>query len=204
MMTMRRRAGPRGRSTTGLAAAAIAVMVLAGTTALAEPVPKGTEADADVETAPSGEAAAAPDAAAEADSDAAPGYTIADVAWMSGHWVREEGELRTEELWMDPQDNMILGLSRTTAEGVVRAFEFLRVQLQSDDNVVYLAQPGGKEATPFRLVEVEGTRAVFENPDHDFPQRVTYERDGATMKATIGGQHGGMARSLGWEWTLAE
>lgn len=146
--------------------------------------------------------ASADDAASDATVPAAT-YTIADVAWMSGHWVYEQDGRRTEELWMDATENLILGLSRTTVDGKTGAFEFLRVQL-TPDGIDYLAQPSGKEATPFRLTQVTGTRAVFENPTHDFPQRIVYERDGNTMTARIEGKQGDRVHSLGWSWTLAE
>lgn len=74
------------------------------------------------------------------------------------------------------------------------AFEYLRV-VERDGGLVYIAQPGGKTATEFVLTELTPTRAVFDNPRHDYPKRIVYElsTDGA-LSATIGYLKGGTPR----------
>ena len=73
----------------------------------------------------------------------------------------------------------------------------LRVQAGEDDEIVYLAQPNGGPGVGFYLVRAEGTTATFENPTHDFPQRIRYARDGDMMVATISRLDGSDAMS----WT---
>lgn len=68
----------------------------------------------------------------------------------------------------------MLGVNRTTKDDGGGGFEFLRIAVDGRD-VVYFASPGGRTPTPFRLTSQDKGRAVFENPDHDFPQRLTYE-----------------------------
>jgi hypothetical protein len=41
-----------------------------------------------------------------------------------------------------------------------------------------VAQPGGGPAVEFALTELSPTRALFENPQHDYPKRIVYERVG--------------------------
>jgi hypothetical protein len=48
-----------------------------------------------------------------------------------------------------------------------------------------------------------GQRAVFENPTHDFPQRVIYERDGDALKARIEGSVAGEQESMDWTFRAA-
>jgi hypothetical protein len=71
------------------------------------------------------------------------------------------------------------------------AFEFLRI-VECDGGLVYVAQPGGRAPTEFVLTEASKTRAVFENPRHDSPQRIVYEisAEGA-LTASIGFSKGG-------------
>ena len=71
------------------------------------------------------------------------------------------------------------------------SFEYLRV-VERNGGLVYVAQPGGGTATEFVLTELTATRAVFDNPRHDSPQRIAYElsADGA-LTASIGFIHGG-------------
>jgi hypothetical protein len=44
-------------------------------------------------------------------------------------------------------------------------------------------------------------RVVFENPAHDFPQRVIYWKDGNDLCARIEGTMNGKAESEEWKWS---
>ncbi|HEV8253574.1 MAG TPA: DUF6265 family protein [Vicinamibacteria bacterium] len=47
-------------------------------------------------------------------------------------------------------------------------------------------------------------RVVFENKEHDFPQRILYWLDPERrLHARIEGTHGGQALSEEWEWVKA-
>jgi hypothetical protein len=91
----------------------------------------------------------------------------------------------------------MLGHSRSGAGGQTREFEFLRVQADADGTLTYFAQPGGAPAVAFRLTGFNAAAATFDNPQHDFPQRIVYRRDGDTMVATISALDGSNAMS----WT---
>ncbi len=110
---------------------------------------------------------------------------VADLGWMSGRWETREGERWTEEVWSEPRAGMMIGYSRSGQGETVREFEFIRLQAGADGVPVYLAQPGGRAPVPFRLTARDGSSATFENPDHDFPQRIRYRRDGEIMTATV-------------------
>ena len=70
--------------------------------------------------------------------------------------------------------------------GSMRAFEFLGV-VERDGGLVYVAQPNGAAATEFVVTELSDTRAVFENPRHDYPKRIAYELSAeGGLSATIG------------------
>ena len=85
----------------------------------------------------------------------------------------------------------MLGVSRTVSRGRMVAFEFLRV-IERDGGLVYVAQPGGAPPTEFVLTELSGMRAVFENPRHDFPQRIVYEvKSEGGLSASISFNKGG-------------
>ena len=86
----------------------------------------------------------------------------------------------------------MLGVSRTVnKKGKTVAFEYLRI-VERDGGLVYVAQPNGRPPTEFVLTELRGTRAVFENPRHDSPQRIVYElSDGGVLSASIGFMNGG-------------
>jgi len=117
-----------------------------------------------------------------------------DLAWLAGAWVGTRGKSSIEERWSPPLGGAMLGVSRTVSGGRMVAFEFLRI-VERDGGLVYIAQPGGAAPTEFVLTERGATRAVFENPRHDFPQRIVYERSAeGELTASIGFAKGGRPR----------
>ena len=122
--------------------------------------------------------------------------SIRDIAWLSGAWVgkRSSGS-SVEERWSPALGGSMLAVSRTVnTGGKMVAFEYLRI-VERDSGLVYVAQPGGGKPTEFVLTEVSATRAVFDNPRHDYPKRIVYElsAEGA-LSATIGYTKGGTPR----------
>ena len=58
-------------------------------------------------------------------------------------------------------------------------YEFLRIE-HSSAGTTYLASPKGRQPpTPFKMIECKPNQVTFENLQHDFPQRVAYQRKGA-------------------------
>ena len=89
----------------------------------------------------------------------------------------------------------MLAVSRSVnTSGKMFAFEYLRI-VERDGGLVYIAQPGGAKGTEFVLTELTATRAVFENPRHDYPNRIVYELSPESgLIATIGQTKGGTPR----------
>ena len=126
---------------------------------------------------------------------------IADLSWMAGSWNGESRGIQMEEHWTAPKGNSMVGIHRDTGKGRTLLFEFLRIE-QQGDQIVYLSMPNGRSpATPFPLKELSGTRVVFENPAHDFPQRIIYWKDGNDLRARIEGTRNGKTGGEEWRWS---
>jgi hypothetical protein len=97
---------------------------------------------------------------------------LSDLSWITGHWASTVNGVEMEELWSSPGGGMMLGLHRDISKKRT-SFEFIRIQ-ETKDGLVYLAQPGGRPPTPFKLTESTAKRVVFANPEHDFPKRIIY------------------------------
>ncbi|MBL8842274.1 MAG: hypothetical protein JNL90_12190 [Planctomycetes bacterium] len=124
------------------------------------------------------------------------------VAWIAGDWNGKKFNSTIEELWSPPAGGSMLAISRTVnAAQKMTAFEYLRIE-ERGTTLVYVAQPGGGRATEFTLVELAAGRAVFENPLHDHPQRITYERAEHRLTAVADDVDGG--RPLRFEFTRAK
>jgi len=121
---------------------------------------------------------------------------IGDLAWLAGAWVgtRSSGS-SIEERWSPALGGAMLAVSRTVnTSGKMVAFEYLRI-VERDGGLVYIAQPGGAKPTEYVLTEVSTTRAVFDNPRHDYPKRIVYELSAeGSLSATIGQTKGGTPR----------
>jgi hypothetical protein len=116
---------------------------------------------------------------------------MADLGWIAGHWAGPIGGGNSEEHWIAPAAGTMLGVSRTIVRDRTVAFEFLRIEKRAD-GIYYVAQPGGRPPTEFKLTKSTATSAVFENPKHDHPKIITYSLEGtSTLVATLEGDEGG-------------
>ena len=131
--------------------------------------------------------------------------TADQLSWMSGYWLSCEDGREVSETWTDPRGGLMAGNS-VTMEGGRVSFELSRISPTARDgsDLAYFAGVGGAPAVVFPAVEVSGTRVVFENPEHDFPQRVIYERDGDVLKARIEGRMGDREQAMAWEYRKAD
>ena len=126
-----------------------------------------------------------------------------DLAFMVGHWVGKVGEVEMEEVWTAAKGDVMLGLHRDVAQGKKAFFEYLRVE-DRDGVLVYVASPRGVGTTEFVLVALDDRGAVFENLEHDFPQRIIYRRDENRLAARIEGHVDGELQTSEWVWELVE
>jgi hypothetical protein len=91
----------------------------------------------------------------------------------------------------------MLGMSRTVRDGATVAFEFLRITEDENGKVFLVALPSGQQSTTFALLSQSDNEAVFENPEHDFPQRVIYRlMPGNLLVGRIEGTVNGTARNV--------
>jgi hypothetical protein len=133
---------------------------------------------------------------------AAPSLQAADsnidrLAWLGGCWQAEGGEAGSMEHWLPLAGGSMMGVGRTVKQGKTVAYEFMQIREQADGTLVFHAQPSGKPPNTFTAIRVSDTEVVFENLQHDFPQRVAYARDGANkLNARIEGTRNGQLRVI--------
>ena len=109
-----------------------------------------------------------------------------DWSWLGGDWRRCQGGEIVEERWLGPRGETMIGANLTTSAKGRATFENMRIAA-SDEGWTFWASPGGRPAVPFRLVESGAQRAVFANPEHVFPARIVYWREGDELLARIEG-----------------
>jgi hypothetical protein len=121
---------------------------------------------------------------------------VTRLAWLTGCWslARSSGA-ETEEHWMSPKGGTMLGMSRTVRGGKTVEHEFLQIRLV-DGRLAYEARPSGQPPAVFPVKILEADSVTFENPSHDFPQRITYRRTADGVTARIEGTSDGKNRGI--------
>ena len=104
--------------------------------------------------------------------------TLILLAWLTGCWQITRGEQVIDEQWMAPRGEVMLSMSRTVRSGRVTALEFVTLRI-ADGKILYEAKPSDQAPASFTATTATAERVVFENPAHDYPKRITYERKGA-------------------------
>ncbi|MBT8477274.1 MAG: hypothetical protein KJO06_00045 [Gemmatimonadetes bacterium] len=139
-----------------------------------------------------------PDAAAEGEVAASP---VNELAWLAGCWKHEEPGFRRDEQWMRPGGGTMIGMSRSVAEDRTVEHEYLRIEMR-EGRLAYVASPSGQGEAAFVSIEITDRTAVFEAPEHDFPQRIAYERmSPRSVLAWIEGDVDGVSRVVEFPMT---
>lgn len=122
---------------------------------------------------------------------------LAAAAWLAGCWAAEGKETGSGEHWMAPAGGTMLGVGRTVKNGKTVDFEFMQLRSTPDGKLVFIALPSGQRETTFALLSSTPEALVFENLQHDFPQRVIYRWvSSERLMARIEGMRSGVLRGI--------
>ena len=131
---------------------------------------------------------------------------IHSLSWLTGCWMHEETGFRRDEQWMEPRGGTMIGMSRSVAGGETVEHEHLRIETRdgtgTEGRLAFVALPSGQAEATFFQAELSDSMAVFEAPEHDFPQRITYRHlaRGQAL-ATIEGEEEGITRVIEFPMT---
>jgi hypothetical protein len=93
----------------------------------------------------------------------------------------------------------MIGMGRTVRDGRTTEYELV-VLKEQDGRLAYEAHPSGQPAAVFLSREISDTSVVFENAQHDFPQRVGYRRSESGLAAWIEGTLKGQMRRVDFNY----
>lgn len=110
--------------------------------------------------------------------------------WLLGIWENKSAEGISYESWRRISNREYAGKSYTVQNGDTVIFESIRL-VQEPRGLWYIpAVKDQNKGLPVRFKgkSVSETEAVFENPEHDFPQIISYKKIGANaLEAEISG-----------------
>jgi len=123
---------------------------------------------------------------------------LEDLDWIVGTWKREGRRGEVYESWRRLSDRTVEGDSWivSSSDGKEHPLESLLL-VEMSGEVFYIPKVAENEyPVPFRRTSMEAGRVVFENPTHDFPQTIVYQRDGddgltVTILGPIEGERSG-------------
>jgi len=120
---------------------------------------------------------------------------IDDVAWLTGCWEHSSGSRTVEEHWLAPRAHSMVNVGRTVQADKLVEYEMVLIREQ-EGQLAYEAHPSGQPSAVFMSRTVGNREVVFDNLQHDFPQRVGYKRDGDALLAWIEGPRNGQTRRI--------
>ncbi len=122
---------------------------------------------------------------------------LAKFAWLAGCWQGQSGTMTFREHWMPDAGGMMMAMSRTMRGDKVVSYEAIRIELDADTVPTYVPKPSGQAEVRFKLASDIDGRFVFENMQHDFPQRIIYQRNtNGGLLARIEGERDGKSRAV--------
>ena len=115
--------------------------------------------------------------------------TLAQLAWIAGHWVDDSGGALSEEIWTAPSGDSMIGMWRYVAKGKLQIFELLSITDDDDGGPVFrlrhfdprmVAREEKDQALALKLVGFKDGEAAFEGPGQPTGTvRLTYRQPAA-------------------------
>jgi hypothetical protein len=101
--------------------------------------------------------------------------SLSSLSWMIDNWINEDSNGVTKEQWTKIDENKYEGKSFTIKDGDTVFSEELMLEKKGND-VYYTAVVKHNPApVSFKMIEYSDKHAVFENQEHDFPQKISYK-----------------------------
>ena len=109
--------------------------------------------------------------------------------WLAGGWAAQAADgAWVEEWWTTPRAGLMMGAGRSGKAGTLDWWEHTRIE-QAGGKLRFCALPKGQAGACFDATKVAAREIVFENPAHDFPNRVAYRREGRELLAEVSGKN---------------
>jgi hypothetical protein len=120
--------------------------------------------------------------------------------FMVGCWQSKpdaNGQVN-KEVWSTPQGGLMFSWATATRGAELVSFEQTRIDLRGQ-RATYIASPEGQRPVVFTEAGTAAPNTVtFENPQHDYPQRISYRVDKGGLAATISRMDGSRPVQYAW------
>lgn len=126
-------------------------------------------------------------------------YSILQKAnWFLGRWENNSPEGNLSESWVKQNDSTFNGESYFVIENDTVFAESIQLEERKNQLLYVVTVPNQNEEKPvsFTLTKDSSNQLVFENPNHDFPNTIIYNKVGKdSLVAEISGMKDGKKAS---------
>lgn len=126
-------------------------------------------------------------------------HTLLPAEWLIGTWENKTAKGSTYETWTKSAQGELLGKSYMLNVADTVVFETIRLVAENGKLLYIPTVKNQNNALPVRFFSVKITPStlVFENVNHDFPQKITYNKiTPDSLVAEISGLKNGTPRSV--------
>ena len=123
---------------------------------------------------------------------------IEKASWLLGKWENNSAEGKLSENWKKVNDSTFIGESHFVVDNDTVFAETIQLEDRIGSLFYTVTVPGQNDEKPvsFELTVALETQLIFENPAHDFPKRIAYDKIGAdSLVARIYGVKDGKVES---------
>ena len=118
-----------------------------------------------------------------------PATDLKKLEWLQGTWIRTNAKpgQSGNETWLRVSASELQG-SAFTLKGQDTLFTEKLKLVVKGNNIYYVADVSeNKGPVDFKFTGISENGFTCENPEHDFPKKISYQKEGNKLKATISG-----------------
>ncbi|MEX0966176.1 MAG: DUF6265 family protein [Bacteroidia bacterium] len=113
--------------------------------------------------------------------------SLSSIDWLPGGWESKAGSSMIVEEWQQSSSKEWTGRGMLVKEGDTTVFEKLKIT-RKEKNYYYVADIlENSESTWFKIIEINDSSFTCINPEHDFPKKIVYLRNGDRLSVVISG-----------------
>ncbi len=125
--------------------------------------------------------------------------------WLLGEWEKSDSLGILKEIWISKDDSTFVGQSYYIQNKKDTLHNEQIELIQDGEHLIYSATIKGENndaSVPFQMTKDQDSLLVFENPKHDYPQKIQYklEKNGSIV-ATVSGKQNGKSNSESYPMT---
>ena len=118
--------------------------------------------------------------------------------WFIGDWENITNEMEMKEIWKQKNDSCFSAESFVTVKKDTVFYEKVDL-LQRNDSLFYIVsvkEQNNEKPVSFYMTKATENELVFENPKHDYPNKITYKKmTSDSLVASISGLKDGKVSS---------